>query len=792
MIAAPTFSQIKAQVAAVLSQSKESCQTIGIHAQGRWSGERHQVDGDQEYLIDQCDSPLAIRLALQADIAQAAIHVIVTALDESDLAEDILIRLAKRRLFKIDPWQIIKSLFRATNIDPRLMEHRWMPGILMDWMPANRYSPAMGGFLDAEVVWPLLLGHSIQLTANYPDLVAILHWSTDADHTEHYQTLSDEIKTAVGDWLTNLAGPTVKPILKCVDHAQQPDALPLGLVAAVVYHPEANLDKAIGKLEERFLAGDSPEPAMMQSWSKAAKQTLKQLPDRQQYALIHRSDTILAEIGAKELAYLSPFSEQGFNQILTTLSRHLITHVQQPTQATLDNLLETYRIVQQHHQANKPNRRLQRLDMAMRLAQWLVTDTSTKAKSPPKSLEDAIAHHTTTGSFLDWARLMLPVADPHRDLAKAYGKLFETVTHCREKQAQEFANLLQNWTAVGSTRKSILPVEDILDTVVAPLATNHPVLVIVMDGMSMAVSNELLSHITQQQAWQLVCPKEQSSPLQPGLAAIPSETSVSRASLLCGQLTKGLKPEEKKGFRQHPALVKFAKRNPPVLFHKDSLLSDDPPDISNDLYETLSNKKHQVVGLVINAVDDLLSKADQVDIVWSCDRIKILQTILQAANSANRLIVLTSDHGHVLHYNNSYQDIPKGAKGGERWRVDQGKPKDNELKMTGARVIAPEGQSIIAPWTENIRYSKSKKYGYHGGINPQEMVVPIAILAPSGHIPKNWKQTELPTPPWWELQLPKPPEIAPEAIDTPTPDPPATTQSDFGPLFSYAGTTPRD
>ncbi|MEL6937130.1 MAG: BREX-2 system phosphatase PglZ, partial [Cyanobacteria bacterium J06607_17] len=616
MIAAPTFSQIKAQVTAILQRSNGS-KVIGIHAQGRWTCDRQQHDGDQCYLIDQCDSPLALRIALQKGQQERAsgdnaIQVLITPIPEGELAEDILIRLVKQRLFTIDSWQIVKSLFRATNIDPRLVQHQWIPEALMDWMPANRYSPVMGGFLDAEIVWPLLMQHGLHLNVERPDLPALLQWSTDPDHIERYYQASEDFQIAVCDWLSNLAGLAIKTVLQCVEHNQQPDALPLGLAAAVVYHPDTQnkLDKAIGKLEERFLAGVTPPTNTMHVWSEAAQQALKLLPTDIQKTLIQRSDTILEEIGAADFAYLSPISEQGFNQYLTDLSKHLITHIQKPTQSTLDTLSQTYHAVQQHQQAilYPQTRRLQRMDMAMRLSQWLV-DVTKGSPQQPKSLEDAINYHTQEGSFLDWARLTLPIAEPHRELSTAYGKLFDTVTEIREKQSYQFAKLLKDWTAIGSTRKSVLPVEKILETVVAPLAENHPVLLLVMDGMSMSVAHELISDLTKQ-TWQLITPNTQDLPIQPGLAAIPSETSVSRASLLCGKLTQGQKNHEKKGFTKHSALLQYSPKEPPLLFHKDALQSISPPILSGNVQTALETDKHQVVGLVINAVDDLLAKGD--------------------------------------------------------------------------------------------------------------------------------------------------------------------------------------
>ena len=790
MIAAPTFSQIKAQVTAILQRSSgKNGQAIGIYAPGRWTGDRQQYDGAQCYLIDQCDSPLALRIALQNGQQERAsntklkdaIHVLITPIPESDLAEDILIRLVKQRLFTIDAWQIVKALFRATNIDPRLMQHPWLPRVLVDWTPANRYAPVMGGFLDAEIVWPLLLKHGLNLQAERPDLASILQWSTDLDHVERYQQAPEEFQTAASGWLASQAGVTAETILHCVGHTHRPDALPLGLAAAVIYHPDAALEKAIGKFEERFLGGRALPSHTPQIWSDAAQQALKSLPTEQQQILIRRSDVLLEDLGAIAFAHLSPVSEQGFEQHLTDFSKQLVAHLQQPTQAALSALHGAYESLQRHQQIiYAARRRRQRLDMSIRLAQWLLAEVD-QPTAVPESLEAAISRHAQDSSFLDWARLMLPIAEPHRALSTAYGQLFDRVTAIREQRSLQFAKLLQNWTATGSTRKSVLTVEDILETVVAPIAEAHRVLLIVMDGMSLAVAHELLSDLTQQH-WQLIAPNAQTLPVRGALAALPSETSTSRTSLLCGQLMQGKQNTEKKCFVKHAALLQHCKRSaPPVLFHKDALQSVSPPRLSGELYDALGSEKHQVVGLVLNAVDDLLSKGDQVDIEWSCDRIKVLQPILQAASSVNRIVILTSDHGHILHHSTQYQ----AAKGGERWRADDGKPSDLELQIAGERVLTSSSSTMIASWSEKLRYCTTKKHGYHGGISPQEAIVPVAVLTSSGLTPSNWHKQDISPPTWWDIGV-----LSPSEQQEPTQE---ITQNqpyvDFGPLFSHAAAT---
>lgn len=799
VIGAPTFSQIKAQVSAILSRSKGS-KVIGIHAKGRWSGDRLQFDGAQRYWIEQCDSPLALRIALQQaqqeprapEGQDSLIYVLITSLPENELAEDILIRLAKQRLFAIDPWQIVKSLFRATSIDPRLIEHRWIPEVLMDWMPAHRYAPVMGGFLDAEVIWPLLLQHGFYLNADRPDLVAILEWSMDAEHVERYQQTAEAFRTAAVDWLAALIGPTAQAILHCVAHNELPDALPLGLVAEVICHPETQgkLDKALGKLEERFLNGEALPLPTLQAWNLAAKQTLNRLPPRHRSTAIQRSDEILKEIGAEQFAHLSTSSEQGFNQRLTELSKHLVAVVNKPTQVNLTSLKQAYTTVEQHQQLLEAvnQRRLQRIQMSLRLAQWLVSHQVSPTPAP-NALEEAIAYHTQEGGFLDWARLTLPMAEPHRELATAFGKLFDAVTEIRESQSYQFAKLLQDWTAIGSMRKSFTPIEQILETVIAPLAATHPILLLVMDGMSFAVCNELLSDLTQQN-WHLLAPD--ATPrvsIQAGLAAIPSITEVSRASLLCGQIEKGIQSKEKPGFTQHPALLQHCKRGaPPLLFHKDAIQSTEASVLSRELHGAIESTTNRVIGLVLNAVDDLLGKGEQVDIAWTRDRIKVLQPILQAARTAGRLVILTSDHGHVLHHGTTYQP-PQGS---ERWRRDDGKPKDNELRLEGDRVIGPDGNSVIVPWTEKLRYCMSKKHGYHGGITPQEMIVPIAVLATASACPPAWTPAQLYCPDWWELKC----GIDSVALnDACAPDPKpesqlSNEQKSLGPLFEYCESLP--
>ncbi|HEX6985457.1 MAG TPA: hypothetical protein VF170_08775, partial [Planctomycetaceae bacterium] len=156
MTASPTFPLIRAQLEAV-RRKVPNATAVGLRCPGRWAGEPTRSDGGQRYLIRQCDSPLAARLALREPAGEGTIRVLVTRLEDRDLGEDVLVRLAKRSLIPVDPWRIVPTLFQARQVDPRLAAHPWIADLLFESLPPGGYPPVPGGFLDAETVWPLLL-----------------------------------------------------------------------------------------------------------------------------------------------------------------------------------------------------------------------------------------------------------------------------------------------------------------------------------------------------------------------------------------------------------------------------------------------------------------------------------------------------------------------------------------------------------------------------------------------------------------------------------------------------------
>ena len=66
----------------------------------------------------------------------------------------------------------------------------------------------------------------------------------------------------------------------------------------------------------------------------------------------------------------------------------------------------------------------------------------------------------------------------------------------------------------------------------------------------------------------------------------------------------------------------------------------------------------------------------------------------------------------------------------------------------GRRVLAKGRSSLVVPWSERTRYS-GKKNGYHGGVSPQEMVLPLAVLTWGENALEGFREVVNLYPSWW-------------------------------------------
>ena len=87
---------------------------------------------------------------------------------------------------------------------------------------------------------------------------------------------------------------------------------------------------------------------------------------------------------------------------------------------------------------------------------------------------------------------------------------------------------------------------------------------------------------------------------------------------------------------------------------------------------------------VLNTIDDALDRSDPGGTEWTADTVKHLLPLLERARRARRVVVLTSDHGHVIERREARME-PADAISSNRSRPFTGgrPPGDGEVRVTG-------------------------------------------------------------------------------------------------------------
>jgi hypothetical protein len=698
--------------------------------------------------VVRADTVFQVREELLSAERQNRRIILLTKLQQGDLGHDVVARLARSRLFPVDHWASLCALFRAKELDRSICD----PAIaqaLLENAPADGYPPVSAGILDAGTVWRAVSRHVFEMVESEPDLVALLLWATSKSGSARYLKAGDELKASLSQRLTGRLGEVADSVLRFIESGAGADALALAVVCQVVFGEgqDAPLDAAAARMEQYH--GNKPvSKGLGRALARAAQDAIADLDRRDDPRIaqhhLQRADELLRQFRCEDHAYRSRLTLLGYEQRLARLGEQIVSAIASPGEAATRRCEELQQEIADHRLARLGRRQEQvaRTEMALRLVRWL----SEPIPSSP-ALADLASAYLKELAFVDWARESICRGEDVADLSKAYRQLDQVVVKRREEFSQAFAKTLADWTSVGSKFAGITGVEDVLPQIVAKVAeADNRVLLIVLDGMSWAVCHELLDDIRREH-WFEATLDESSLPPLPVIATIPSVTNFSRASLLSGRLTSGDQAVEKRNFEDHPALKATCdKRFPPVLFHKKEVSEGMRGVVGEDLSKAIVSEKNRIIGVVINAIDDFLSKGEQMPMLWSISRISYLGSLLKLARDSGRVVVLASDHGHVWHR----PDARKlSSETGSRWRLNQGTVEPGELVITGSRVRdGRDGNAVIVPWSEAIYYERQHN-GYHGGATPQEMVCPLVILRDKSSAYSGLFPCEYPKPEWW-------------------------------------------
>jgi hypothetical protein len=685
-----------------------------------------------------CTSPLAVREAMRRYAAGATPAVLLFAGTEEDLGHDVLARCAKRRLFAHDLWQTVLALFRAASLDPRLTRQRWLAELLLRFLPPEGYLPVRSLALDQERVWQELFQVVLGFTVYPPTAPDLLAWASTPRLRERFETLPVEAQTGIGGHFQERLGDVGGVVLAAIAAGQADDLLAAGLLCEALDDREPTLTAATAKITARLeilFGGISLSARTLQHWASAARDGFERATGNDRQPPLSRYEALVARLKAEPLAVRARYGQAALAEKIRSFAGALNESDGSSARRWLTGLLA-------HQGPTLDERVVLRCQMAVRLIGWLAQPTD----GATPSLTALATRYRHDLAWVDWARNVLLEGDDSAELAGAYARLRDCVRQRREAFDRSFAEALATGVPDGA---ALIPIEEALARTVVPVAAAGRILLIVVDGMSIAVFLELHQSL-KQHGWSQ-CQRT------PGtgatlLAMLPSTTEASRTSLFCGRPCTGSAATEHAEFKRFPALVApSVAGKPPLLFHKKDLLDRSGIALADDLRAALNDTRQRVVAVVINAVDDHLMKADQLRLRWTIAQFKGLDALLAEARSSERTVILSSDHGHLLDQDTELRASSPNA----RWREPSLESYPGESKLGGARVKAACGlDEVVLAWNERLRYA-SKRNGYHGGCSPQEALVPVASYRHGPRMDDGWYGSDEAPPAWWRINSEK-------------------------------------
>lgn len=745
-----TDRQLVAQVAGWKRKlAKETPNYFGVRTDLEYIGSDSITVEDETYRVKACRSDLEARELLCA-ATQGTKAILLFRTQHNKLGPDLLARFAARRLLAIDPTAALKELFGVKTIDPRISDHKILIEALVLKAAQGYGQRSAVGVLDADLAWSVLLEQP-EIAGNRPDLIKLLRMSIDPVAWDAIARLEPEIAALFFKWIGERGGSALDYICDAiVKQGTAPELLlPIGLCLGPLFKKcqddEENVRViARGRLEP-YLAGKTIDPESADLWYRAALSACDGLNPSQKRALAQKVDNLLSALKAEALSTELQYSLLGIENCFNNFAEALASYLRRKGQNGLPELCIAQHRLESHGLSGhlEYRTRIEQSNMACRLAVW------TKREEMPtlgSSLSAQMQHYFSSSSYADRALVSIANSDERADIENVYEKVRKSAAQIRVEEQIKMAKAVAEWNADPQDH-SILRVEDIINQLVAPLAKQRKVLLLVLDGMSCSVFSELVEDLTRRD-WLTIGKDDKSNA---ALAAIPSLTAISRKALFSGKVDHQDKRTEVVAFRESESLAPVSIKSKPKLFLKGDLSEAGNTTLSTEVRDTLENLNQQVVSILLNVVDDQLSGSDQLKITWEVDKLHFLRQILESACVGERTVILVSDHGNVLELNQT-QKIGEKLKGGDRYR-DEGELIDpvNEIRIEGTRVEQATGQrAVVTAATDRIRYS-GKKAGYHGGCADMELVIPIAILQKGQEdTPEGWDYVDLIAPDWWQ------------------------------------------
>ncbi|WP_272948561.1 BREX-2 system phosphatase PglZ [Kribbella sindirgiensis] len=691
--------------------------------------------------------------------------VILTDRPRDDLGDAVLARAYRQQIEVPDEWQAVPRMFPgAREVSRELRRLDWAATALLDHQPPGGWPRSTELALTARHAIGALLANLLGLGANTElDGIVVLTSLGQRDVRRSWASVDERLRRHVIDWASLELGAPAAFALRVAQRQEHISPLAVGLALDVLWPddgtPVCEEQIAARARVEAYIDGKSIRVEVAQAVAQVAKTVVLRLglDDSPELGVaLQQAEALLGDLDWEKGAERSTILHPGYRARLRALANALDSgkEVEEALAALMD-----------HRDAGTSTAPT----MAVRLARWLATNEQTTT-----SLAQDLQHQMDDGAWVDAAIGAVWNGDADPVVAGAYEALITRVQERRQRRDETAATRLHQARDIGP--RGALGIERLLSEIVEPWRHNGGALLVVLDGMSAAIGTALASEVARLGLVEWV-PAATHRRLA-AVAALPSLTRISRTTLFCGKLCEGGADDEKKG---------LATAFPgSLVFHKDDLRAEGGAALPDGLLRAMRDNAARVVGVVINAIDDAIHKNDTSGSDWDLHRVEPLRALLVAAADARRVVILTSDHGHVVERDSEALSSP-GADA--RWRLaSSGPAAHGEVLVKGPRVIAPD-ESAVLLWREDAHFG-ARRAGYHGGASLAEITIPVLVFqaATMSAGVSGWEAAAPQVPTWWNdpvnlvtsSVLPKPRKIQPSEE--------ASKAADQGVLFEVSTT----
>lgn len=733
------------------SEATRDHPVLVVRAQPHWSDDELVTVGDTTVRIVATSSPLRVLDALRTR-GESEYLLVLTDRTRHELGDAIVLRTRKREVETLDEWNRVPGLFGAHTADGRLrsVTGSWFPRAVMQWEPSNGWPRVPAGILSAPMAVGSLLARIIgHDPSEVLDTAVLLERLDSPGVKDTWRGLDDDVRAGLTTAVAAVISPSAALALRITESCGPVSVVAIGLALDVLWPKAssrvASAEQIAARTRIERLTGEHPDFGAVRGLAEASialTMRWEELTDTGVPHTLTQAQAVLADHGWQAGADESIVLPAGMTARVRSVAEFAEAAVSSSSSADATAMESALGRLSEHLLSTRYRSEQLAAQMAVRLARWMLTP----ADAAPETFADAIVAYRADGAWVDRAVAVLWDGSSDPATSTAFSALVQQVRARRDESERSLASLISGQPI---DRPDVFGIERLLERVVTPIAAAQPALLIVLDGMSASVASELDADIVRE-GWGELVPAASPARLS-AVATIPSVTKLSRASLFRGALTSGGQDVEKAAIAGRGG----------VLFHKDELRSGAGQSLPDDVTAAIADGSRRLVAVVLNTIDDALAKHDPGGTRWALASVQHLRALLAAASVAGRVVVLTSDHGHVIERGGEHRPSADAA---QRWRaVSSGPAADGELLITGPRVLV-EGNTVVVAQREDLRFA-AKAAGYHGGVSLAELTVPIAVYRQQQMaIPSGWVDAAPAAPRWWNEPLSAREAVPPVAV----------------------------